>query len=124
MHGLESPQGVPFGALTPATHSALEQVEGVQTSPPHLSPLGSAVPATQLPAPLHCSVPLHGLPSEHDVPAGRLRPVQTPAWQVSVWVQALPSLQVVPLTMLDHAVVEVAGVHAWQALVGCGSFGA
>jgi hypothetical protein len=30
-------------------------------------------------------------------------PVQTPAWQVSVWVQALPSLQVVPFAFLASA---------------------
>jgi hypothetical protein len=38
-------------------------------------------------------------------------PVHTPAWQVSVCVQALPSLQVDPSGSLDQAVVEVAGAQ-------------
>ena len=45
-------------------------------------------------------------------------PTHTPAWQVSVWVQASPSLQVVPLAPLDQVVVEVAGVQTWQELAG------
>ena len=47
-----------------------------------------------------------------------LEPTQAPAWQVSVWVQALPSLHAVPLAPLDHAVVEVAGAHTWHGLAG------
>jgi hypothetical protein len=45
------------------------------------------VDALQVPATWHWSDATHvtGLP-----------PVQTPAWQVSIWVQALPSLQTVP----------------------------
>ena len=44
-----------------------------------------------------------GLPPEH-----------TPAWQVSNWVQALPSLQAVPLgaTGLEHTPVEELHVPA------------
>jgi hypothetical protein len=41
-------------------------------------------------------------------------PVHVPDWQVSVWVHALPSLQVVPLlaTGFEHAPVEVSQVPA------------
>src|SRR5437016_12256785 len=38
-----------------------------------------------------------------------LLPVQTPLWQVSVWVQALPSLQVLPLAFGGFEHVPVAG---------------
>src|SRR5438132_877033 len=38
-------------------------------------------------------------------------PVQTPAWQVSLCVQALPSLQVVPSALLGLEQVPVAGSH-------------
>src|SRR3989441_10009258 len=41
-----------------------------------------------------------------------LPPVQTPAWQVSVWVQALLSLHAVPSAALGVAQVPVAGVQA------------
>ena len=36
-------------------------------------------------------------------------PVQTPAWHVSVWVQALPSLHAVPFGALGFEQVPVAG---------------
>src|SRR5207249_6719656 len=38
-----------------------------------------------------------------------LLPVQTPLWQVSVWVQALPSLQVLPLAFAGFEHVPVVG---------------
>jgi hypothetical protein len=38
-----------------------------------------------------------------------LEPVQVPFWQVSVWVQALPSLHAVPFAWFVHAVVLTAG---------------
>jgi len=43
-----------------------------------------------------------------------LLPVQSPAWQVSVCVQAFPSLQSVPLAAVgfEHAPVEVSQVPA------------
>ena len=43
-----------------------------------------------------------------------LLPVHTPAWQVSVWVQALPSLHVTPLLLagFEHAPVVVSHVPA------------
>jgi hypothetical protein len=42
------------------------------------------------------------------VQATGLAPVHTPAWQVSVWVQALPSLQLVPFAIggFEHAPVD------------------
>jgi hypothetical protein len=45
-------------------------------------------------------------------------PLQTPLVHTSVLVHALPSLQVVPLVTLDHALVETAGWQLWQALPG------
>jgi hypothetical protein len=45
-------------------------------------------------------------------------PPQTPAVQTSFFVHALPSSQLVPLARLDHAVVELAGVHTRHALAG------
>jgi hypothetical protein len=47
-----------------------------------------------------------------------LAPVQTPAWQVSACVQALPSLQLVPFATLENAVTVLVGWHDWQALDG------
>jgi hypothetical protein len=61
------------------------------------------VAGTQVPATWHWSLAtqLFGLP-----------PVQLPAWQVSVWVQALPSLQVVPFATATAAGQPVAGTQA------------
>jgi hypothetical protein len=45
-------------------------------------------------------------------------PVHTPAWQVSLWVQALPSLHAVPLGAAGVEHTPVAGLHTpatWQA---------
>jgi hypothetical protein len=67
------------------------------------------VEGLQVPATWHWSAAVHTTGFD---------PMQTPAWQVSVCVQALPSLQAVPLVALDHAVVDVVGVHTRQALVG------
>jgi hypothetical protein len=39
-------------------------------------------------------------------------PVQTPAWQVSVWVQPLPTLQAVPFAWDGFEQTPVAGLHA------------
>src|SRR5258705_469962 len=50
-------------------------------------------------------------------PATGLAPVQTPAWQVSDWVQALPSVQALPLGLvgLEQVPVAVSQVPAsWQ----------
>ena len=38
-----------------------------------------------------------------------LAPVQVPAWQVSLWVHALPSVQEVPSTLGAKVQVPVAG---------------
>ena len=38
-------------------------------------------------------------------------PVQVPAWQVSVWVQALPSLQLAPFAAAGFEQVPVAGLQ-------------
>ncbi len=40
-----------------------------------------------------------------------LLPVQTPAWHVSVWVQALPSLQPVPFGAVGLEHIPVAESH-------------
>jgi hypothetical protein len=45
-------------------------------------------------------------------------PPQVPAVQTSVFVQALPSSQVVLSALLVHAVVEVAGSQLWQGFEG------
>jgi hypothetical protein len=45
-------------------------------------------------------------------------PVHTPAWQVSVWVQALPSEHPVPFALAGFEHTPVAGLHvptSWQA---------
>jgi hypothetical protein len=52
--------------------------------------------------------------------------VQTPFWQVSVWVQALPSLQDAPLVLfgLEHSPVAGSQVPAmWQASRAVQTFG-
>src|SRR5437667_184843 len=86
----------------------------------------------------HVSVWVHALPSLHAVPFGSfgfeqvavagsqvpapslrsvlpiltgLEPVQTPVWQVSVCVQALPSLHAVPFGAIGFEQVPVAGSH-------------
>jgi hypothetical protein len=38
-------------------------------------------------------------------------PLQTPAWQISVWVQALPSLQAVPFGFSGFEQTPVVGLH-------------
>ena len=46
-------------------------------------------------------------------------PTQAPAWQVSVCVQPLPSLQVVPLSVaqVPFTAAPAATLHAWQSVV-------
>src|SRR2546428_231376 len=56
----------------------------------------------QVPAMWHWSEAVH---------ATGLLPVHTPLWQVSVCVQALPSLQVLPLAFAGFEHVPVAGSH-------------
>jgi hypothetical protein len=91
----------------------------------------------QVPA-WHESVWVHALPSLHAAPFARFgfeqeplaglhvpatwhwssgvhvtgfAPVQVPAWQVSVWVHALPSLQAEPSDLLGFEQVPFAGLH-------------
>jgi hypothetical protein len=63
------------------------------------------VAVLQVPATWHWSDAVHVTGFE---------PTQVPAWQVSLWVQALASLQVVPLVAmgLEHAPVDVLQVPA------------
>ena len=87
-------QALPSLQVVPSVAAGLEQAPEV---------------GSQVPAAWHWSL------AEHTT---GLVPTQAPAWQVSVWVQALPSLHAVPLAPLDHAVVEVAGAHTWHGLAG------
>jgi hypothetical protein len=59
---------------------------------------------------------LHTRAAPQLVPAATVEPPQVPLVHTSLDVQALPSLQLVPLMTLDQAVVDVAGVQTWQAL--------
>jgi len=88
VQALPSLQAVPFAT------AGLEQVP---------------VAGLQVPAVWHWSIAVH---------VTGLAPRHAPAWHASVCVHALPSSHAVPLTRLDHAVVDSAGVHAWQALAG------
>jgi hypothetical protein len=101
-------------------------------------------PAAHVPA-WHVSPFVHAFPSEHDVPLGAVgveqaplnglqvpatwqesaalqvtgsEPVQVPAWQLSLCVQALPSEHVVPLGAVGLEQAPVAASHTppmWQA---------
>ena len=98
----------------------------------------TGVPGTHWPAPLQTSWPLQGLPSSQDVsrgfggleqtpvpgsqvPAEKHGPAavhwtgvpgtQAPAWQVSSWVQAFPSLQAAPSALGGLEQVPVAGLQ-------------
>ena len=81
VHAFPSEQAVPLGAF------GLLQV-----------PLAEL----QMPATWHWSDAVH---------VTGLAPVQAPAWQVSVWVQALPSEQPVPFGALGLLHVPVAGLQ-------------
>src|SRR5262249_11283837 len=75
---------------TPATAWGVAPVgtlgsPGRPTTPPHTG--GTHVPPTQTSAPGHTT---------------GFAPTQVPLWQVSVWVQALPSLQAVPFGMFPQ----------------------
>ena len=62
------------------------------------------------------------LSAVHDLPSLQLTALpawQEPDWQLSFWVQPLLSaLQLVPLDLLLHALVDVPAVHCWQLLDG------
>src|SRR5882724_11704406 len=92
----------------------------VQASPSlHTAPSGLAgfehtpVDGLHVPTSWHWSVALQ---------TTGLAPVQTPAWQVSVWVQALPSLHVAPSALSGFEHKPVLGLHVpalwhWSAAV-------
>ena len=60
------------------------------------------VAGSQVPASWHWSLAVHTTGFE---------PVHVPLWQVSVWVQALPSLQAVPFGLAGLEQVPFAGLH-------------
>jgi phage-related protein len=88
---------------------------------PHVSPTVHAFPSSQAAvlfvwthpvAGLHMSV-VHTLPSLQTTPV----PPHTPVVQTSAWVQALPSLQVVPFVFAGFEQTPEAGLHtpaAWH----------
>ena len=57
---------------------------------------------SQVPAAWHWSLAVH---------ATGLAPVHAPFWQLSVWVQALPSLQVVPFVAVGFEQLPLPGSH-------------
>jgi hypothetical protein len=119
LHGSPSSHELPSGSADPATHCPAEQAPGVQTSALQASPLGSGVPAPQLPTPSHFSTPLHALPSEHDVPAARFAPgTHTPvALHVPAPWQALPAEQAAP-GVIAYVMAPVAGLHVPTVQMG------
>ena len=81
VHALPSLHAVPFAAL------------GLVHAP---------VATLHVPALWHWSLAVH---------VTGLAPAQVPAWQVSVWVQALPSLHAVPFAALGLVHAPVAALH-------------
>jgi hypothetical protein len=63
------------------------------------------VPGAQAP-PRQISLPLHTLPSSHEVPSGSVVPTQVPVAQVSLVVHAFPSLQGPVCETLEHEPVS------------------
>jgi hypothetical protein len=138
---LPSLQGVPSARGENTQPVAGEQVSEVQALP---SAHASGAPALQ--APFWQESPwVHASPSEQAVPLGLagvehwpvaglhapatwhcdrgaqaigFEPTHTPAWQASVWVQALPSEQVLPVVgpQVPFAAAPAATLHAWQSL--------
>jgi hypothetical protein len=60
------------------------------------------VDGVHVPAPWHWSVAAQ---------VTGFAPLQTPAWQVSVWVQELPSLHAVPFAAVGFVQAPVLGLH-------------
>jgi hypothetical protein len=88
----------------------------------HLFPSSHDVPLGLLPPPVHNPEAELQVPAVVQAPAPPqttgLLPVQAPAWQVSVCVQALPSLQVVPSAatgLLQAPVDSRQTPGVWQA---------
>jgi hypothetical protein len=97
-------------SLLSSTHNPLQLVWPLvqQTPLEQVSPLGQATAVSAEQPPVVVSqVPATWHWSEAEQTTG-LPPVQTPAWQVSVWVQASPSSQVVPLTAIGLEQAPVA----------------
>jgi hypothetical protein len=99
---------------TPAWHvstnvQALPSLQGLPSGTAELE--HAPVSGSQTPARWHASAGAH---------ATGLPPWQTPAWQVSTCVQALPSSQGVPLsgTAAEHAPVEGLHVPGWKHAPG------
>jgi hypothetical protein len=151
VQALPSLQGAPSLALgetqapvvasqTPARWQASTgpgQVNGVPPHVPlpshaspvvHLTPSSHAVPAGFDAPPEHRPVLVSQVPAEEQAAVPEhwtgLVPVQTPPWQVSVFVQALLSLQAAPSgTTVGAGQVPVVSEHvpaAWQASAGGG----
>ena len=100
--------GLPLDPLPQAQSAG--QLALVSPHPQMPSPQ-TGLPCVQPLAGLHPSV-VHGLPSSQ---FGAGPPWQVPAWQVSDVVQALPSLQLVPLPLGVATQAPVARLHAWVA---------
>ena len=145
LHGLPSLQEVPSGLVGFEQPVAGSHVPATwQTScAAHVT----GFEPTQAPA-WHVSVCVHALPSSHAEPSvfvgfehtpvdvlhvpalwhwsdaeqtTGFEPVHTPAWHVSVWVHALPSLHAVPSPWFDQLLVDVLGAQSWQAFDGLGA---
>jgi hypothetical protein len=86
-------QKSPWVHRLPSEHAVPSVAVGFEQTPL----VGSQVPATW-----HASLA---------VQTTGLLPVQTPLWQVSVWVHALPSLHVVPSVASGLEHVPVLGLH-------------
>jgi hypothetical protein len=109
MSATEAQGAVPWH--TPAVHaspwdSALPSSQAVPSGFAGL--LHVPVPGEHVPMSWHWSLAVHGT---------GLLPVQAPAKQVSVWVQALPSLQPVPSAWLLQT-AGCAGLQIWQVFAG------
>ena len=133
LHALPSLHDVPVATgvcMTPVDGAQASVVQGLPSS------TTGGVPGVHVADALHVSAPLQALPSPQEVPAATgvcVTPVeglqasvvqglwsstatwapgvQVPAWQVSVWVQALPSVHEEPF---DLAGFEQAPVDALQ----------
>ncbi len=103
---------------TPATQvSEVEHaLPSLQADPSAFAGLEQApVPGSQVPATWHVS---------SAVQVTGFEPVQTPDWQVSFRVHALPSLQALPLATIVQSAVLTAGWQDSQTLAGFGVPGA
>src|SRR5881392_157761 len=127
VQGLPSSQGVPSGSWALPVHSPAWQVSTVVHPLPSLQGVSLSLfgfehcpeVGSQVPASWHWS---------SAVQTTGLEPVQVPFWQVSAWVQALPSLHAVPLLAFgwEHWPVAVSQVPAtwhWSEAVQTAGMG-